>query len=136
MNTRHAPPGSPLRQERFASSYDRGILANLVVKRGNVMESPELRALAWFYQWLSGQPGGLEMAERTCPDGFWKYKAGSFRGAIEDFCLNPHSFVSCYEKPLADFRQQWILRQPNIVETVVSRGVKPPSTKAKHRRQR
>ena len=58
-STRTAKPGSPLRQERFASGYQRGLLANLVAKRCAQIEDDGERAVIWFLQWLSWQPGGI-----------------------------------------------------------------------------
>lgn len=122
-NTRHAAPGGPLRQERFASSYEQGLLANLVAKRCGVIESPEGRAVVWFYQWLSWQPGGLEMAGRACPAHIYRRTACSFRDAVEIFCLSPDCTDGSLWKHLVEFRQQWIRTQPGIVETSVSRAV-------------
>jgi hypothetical protein len=53
-NTRTATPGSPFRPERFASSFERGLLANLVAKRVAVLPAgAAARGLIWFLQWLS-----------------------------------------------------------------------------------
>lgn len=53
-STRHAPPGTPLRQDRFASSPDieRGLLANLVAARCAGL-SREDAELIW---WMQRQP--------------------------------------------------------------------------------
>jgi AAA domain-containing protein len=61
-NTRHAPEGSPLRQERYCSSpaYGRGLMANLVAQRCSVLKSSEDRAVIWFVQILSGTEAGLD----------------------------------------------------------------------------
>jgi hypothetical protein len=58
-STRTARPGSPLRQERWSSSFNKGLLANLVAKRCEQIEDAEGRAVVWFLQWLSWQPGGI-----------------------------------------------------------------------------
>jgi hypothetical protein len=60
-STRTAQPGSPLRQERFASSpeFERGLKANLVAKRAELLESAEDRELIWWIQHESHEPGGL-----------------------------------------------------------------------------
>ena len=58
-STRHAQPGGPLRQERYASSFESGLLANLVAKRVAVIESAEDRALVWFVQWRSWSLGSM-----------------------------------------------------------------------------
>jgi hypothetical protein len=61
-NTRTAPPGSGFRQERFASSpeFERGIMANLVARRCELLTSRSDRQLIWFLQLLSHLQGGLE----------------------------------------------------------------------------
>ncbi|MEI2725631.1 MAG: ATP-binding protein [Verrucomicrobiota bacterium] len=61
-STRHAPPGSPLKQNRYASSpeLETGLLANMVAKRCTVLPRPEDRELIWFVQSLSHQDGGLK----------------------------------------------------------------------------
>ena len=58
-STRTAKPGTPLRQERFASAYRCGLLSNLVAKRCARIEEAHEPAAIWFLQWLSWQPGGL-----------------------------------------------------------------------------
>lgn len=73
-NTRHARAGTSLRQERFASSPElqRGLMANLVVKRTSVLRDAEERKLIWAVQLLSHEEGGLQkLAEellRLWPD--------------------------------------------------------------------
>ena len=71
-STRTAQPGAPFRQERFASSpeFERGLKANLVAKRAELLESDEDRELVWWLQQESHSPGGLralvvEMMERN-----------------------------------------------------------------------
>lgn len=61
-STRTAKPGSPFRQERFASSpeFDRGLKANLVAERARLLDDPEDRELIWFIQSQSLAPGGLD----------------------------------------------------------------------------
>lgn len=60
-NTRHAAPGSELRQGKFASSpeFGEGLLANLVTKRSRATSNIEERRLIQCLQWLSHQEGGL-----------------------------------------------------------------------------
>lgn len=60
-NTRHASPGSELRQGKFASSpeFAEGLLANLVTKRSRVTLNLEERRLIQSLQWLSHRDGGL-----------------------------------------------------------------------------
>ena len=61
-NTRKAEPGSPLRQERWASSeeFERGLLGNLVARRCSVIAGAEDRELVYFLQALSHREGGLD----------------------------------------------------------------------------
>jgi len=49
-NTRKADPGSSFRQERFASSpeFQRGLMANLVARRCELLSRAEDRDLFWF----------------------------------------------------------------------------------------
>lgn len=61
-NTRIAEPGKPLRQERWSSSeeFERGLLANLVARRCQVLKRAEDRELIHFLQLLSHREGGLQ----------------------------------------------------------------------------
>src|ERR1035437_4528179 len=61
-NTRTAKPGTPLRQERWASSeeFERGLLGNLVARRCSALDDPEKRQLVYFLQSLSHREGGIE----------------------------------------------------------------------------
>jgi hypothetical protein len=61
-NTRRAEPGTPLRQERWASSeeFERGLMGNLVARRCSALAGPEGRQLVYFLQSLSHREGGLE----------------------------------------------------------------------------
>ena len=60
--TRHAEPGKPLRQERYASSqeFNRGLMANLVARCAALLDRPEDRELIWTLQYFSHRDGGLE----------------------------------------------------------------------------
>ena len=60
-STRHAPPGTPLKQNRFASSsdIDRGLLANLVALRTQGLQDSAIINLIWWLQAQSHEPGGL-----------------------------------------------------------------------------
>lgn len=60
-STRHAPEGSRLKQERWASSpeFERGLLANLVAKRCRLLRKAEDRLLIWTLQKWSWEEGGL-----------------------------------------------------------------------------
>ena len=60
-NTRKAPPGSGFYQQAFSSSpqFGIGLMANLVARRCEVLDSAEHRELIWFLQLLSHREGGL-----------------------------------------------------------------------------
>jgi len=60
-NTRRAEPGTPLRQERWASSeeFERGLMGNLVARRCSALEDREARQLVYFLQSLSYREGGI-----------------------------------------------------------------------------
>lgn len=111
-STRIAEPGSPFRQERYASSYDRGLLGNLVAKRVAVLEAgSDLRGLIWFVQWLSWQPGGLSAV--PVPE-------------VCRWCLDPHSSLAAADlEALWAFRAAWLkARSDNgYVETAVGKCV-------------
>ncbi|HZV35039.1 MAG TPA: ATP-binding protein [Verrucomicrobiae bacterium] len=61
-NTRHAKTGTPFRQERFASSaeFERGLMANLVAKRCELLTDAADRELVWWLQLRSWQEGGFQ----------------------------------------------------------------------------
>jgi len=63
MNTRHAEDGT-FSQERFCSAeeFSRGILANLVAKRCELLKAPEDRELIWELQLLSHREGFEKLA--------------------------------------------------------------------------
>jgi hypothetical protein len=58
-NTRHAEDDS-FHQERFCSEFCRGLLANIVAKKCDLVSSREDRQLIWSLQLLSHSEGGLE----------------------------------------------------------------------------
>src|SRR5438034_10744029 len=71
--TRHAIPGKPLQQRRFASSPDieRGLLANLVAIKTASLPADEA-AFVWTIHRFSHRPGGLhalanELLARSSP---------------------------------------------------------------------
>jgi hypothetical protein len=89
-NTRHAPAGAPLRQERFCSAvqFDEGLKALPVARRAELIASEDLRALLWFLQFRSlppreegiGRVGGMaRIAEEVFPA---VHDAISSRGGI------------------------------------------------------
>ncbi len=71
-NTRHAEPGSPLNQSRYASSpeLDRGLLGNMVAKRSTVLKNAEDRELIFFVQYISHSEGGLKQFVRELLETF------------------------------------------------------------------
>jgi hypothetical protein len=136
MSTRHAAPGGPLRQERFASSFEQGLLANLVAKRCITIDRAETRAAVWFAQWKSWQPGGLgellrEMRlslglslverENEHEDVVCLDPECSVEGAGEDGGLAP-VFRRDWQQ-LETYRAKWISDRPVHVETSIGRRV-------------
>jgi len=83
-STRHAAPGNPMRQERFASSeeYRTALNGGLVAKRCSVLRhDPELAELLWYVQWrsladvhaISGCNGSVEaLAAELLSEGGWE----------------------------------------------------------------
>jgi len=68
-STRHASPGSPLRQERFSSSpeFELGLMAHLVAKRARLLRDRRDKEIVWWLQWRSHQEGGLDqVASELC----------------------------------------------------------------------
>jgi AAA domain len=146
-NTRYADPGSPLRQERFASSaeFDRGLLGNLVAKRCELLERPEDRNLIWWLQLLSWKPGGLRKIAADLiarfPDRirreeaeYTDSEAGQIAGMLTRLCLDPQchlaaeghlSFLNyaeslCFDKlteSLREFQTEWTNAQRAPVVT-------------------
>ena len=138
-NTRHAAPGSPLRQERFASSFRHGLLANLVAKRCAEIDPPADRAAIWFAQLESWKWGGLEVLAseilRRYPLPEWRVAMAGPRGSIhsdlertlasqlEDLCLNPRSALADVWEALDGQRGEWLSALAPITETSISHRV-------------
>lgn len=62
MNTRRALPGSPFRQERFASSHGSpGLRPNLVAVGLSEIRDTALRRVVWWLQAKSWERGGLDL---------------------------------------------------------------------------
>lgn len=61
-STRYAAEGAPLRQSKWASDeqFNQLINALLAAKRIALVEDPEMRALLWFVQAKSTEPGGIK----------------------------------------------------------------------------
>jgi hypothetical protein len=118
-NTRHAEAGSSPRQERFISSFDRGLLANLVSKRC-VGLSDSAKSAIWFIQLRSWQAGGLEELAREMGRNCSR---SADAGTLEEFCLNPGFPLS----PLCDdvdvARSSWIASRPRCVQTDIGRRI-------------
>jgi len=94
ISTRHAQVGSPLRQERFASSIKQGLLANLVAKRCATIDRLESKAAVWFAQWRSWQPGGLvrllrEMRQTLGLPAIEIDSEPEYVEGLERMCLDP-----------------------------------------------
>ncbi|HYG35761.1 MAG TPA: ATP-binding protein [Clostridia bacterium] len=92
-NTRIAKPGAPLRQERFVSSpeFDRGLMANLVAKRCEVLDQQADRELIWFVQMLSHQKGGLGLLSREL---LAKFPDEIATPAMRKFGMRPGQFYT------------------------------------------
>lgn len=69
-STRTARPGSPFRQERFASSrqFDQGLKANLVARRCELLDMRADREMIWWLQRESHTEGGLTALVRELCD--------------------------------------------------------------------
>ena len=82
-STRHAAPGSPLRQWRWASApeFERGVMANLAAKRCGVLDDASDRELVWFLQLLSRREGGLRA---VVDELFLLYPPDQFRDPTEE----------------------------------------------------
>jgi hypothetical protein len=140
-STRHAPPGGPLRQERFASSFEPGLLANLVAKRCAAIDRPTTKAVVWFTQWQSWQPGGLvrllrELRRALGLPAVEKDSEGDYVKGLQRMCLDPEcSIAEAEQSPgvapvfredwqqLESYRAKWIEALPAHVETSVGRRV-------------
>lgn len=122
-NTRTAKPGTPLRQERFASSYQSGLLANLVAKRCAQIEDASERAAIWFLQWLSWQPGGLAAHVKDIfpADCLKLNPVNELEKELFETCLSselqPHNDPEW--KLAAAYRQRWIQNHSGGVETII-----------------
>src|ERR1039458_1878353 len=97
-STRHAKEGSTLRQERFASSFEQGLLANLVAKRCTAIEQPEARAAIWFAQWRSWSQGGLgrlvhEMRDALKLPAIEQDSLDCYIEGLQMMCLDPQCTV-------------------------------------------
>jgi hypothetical protein len=137
-STLHAKDGSQLRQERFASSFNHGLLANLVAKRCATIDQTESRAAVWFAQWRSWQPGGLVglLHEMRHSLGLCKVESDSeeeYVQGLERMCLDPHcssseegGLVGVYEEDwrhLAAYRSKWVSEMPTLTDTSISQRV-------------
>jgi hypothetical protein len=111
MATRYAKPGEPLNQERYASSYDRGLLGNLVSKRYARLESPVEKQLIWFIQWLSWQPRSPLPLD--------------LRQVAESWCLDPRAALSESQlSQLIEARQEFIRSaSANKVQTTIGKRI-------------
>lgn len=123
--TRHAQPGAPLRQERWASSpaHDRGFKANLVARRCRVVDDANVRELIWFVQACSHERGGLSAlaAELRAVHNYSRYTdVETVVEWLTEFCLNPD------ETPWADFeaelRECAEIRAAKLAGLVVTRA--------------
>jgi len=126
-NTRRASPDSPLRQERYCSSpeFERGLLANLVARRCEVLADREDRELIWFLQYLSHGNGGLKKVANDLlkmrPNHGQNHGAGAgdLDKLLAELCLNPEIKIEAVARPYFPnlFEMLWEYRQRSI-ETV------------------
>jgi len=137
-NTRTAKPGTPPRQERFASSYQSGLLANLVAKRCAQIEDASERAPILFLQMLSWKPGGLapHLREIFPVQDFKNELDEDLEKELFELCLDSYpewvddlisqkwnaSFDRTW-KFAAAYRKLWIENHSGGVETVIGRQV-------------
>ena len=142
-STRYAETGTPLRQERFASSVPRGLLANLVAMRCAEINPPADRAAVWFAQERSWERGGLETLARDMLQRFplaewraWfnetrlsevKAQPGAMACAlaeeIQRLCLDPQCPLAEVWEALDDYRKRWISEIEPHAETSIGRRV-------------
>jgi AAA domain len=138
-STRYAEGGGPLRQERFASSFKHGLLANLVAKRCAEIDPPADRAAIWFAQWQSWQHLGFDLIARDILQKYpltdWRRDANQWNyimpcayfkqmaKSIERLCLDPSGGLAEVWEALDDYRTKWIAGRPVYAETSVSRKV-------------
>ena len=122
-STRTAEPGSPLRQERWASSvaHTQGLKANLVARRCRVVADVATRELIWMVQACSNEVGGLPaMAEELAvigPQARAPEGTKSLVGWLTEFCLNPEtvgtdSFLSALRAYAHERAQRAAARAP------------------------
>lgn len=104
MSIQHAGEGALFRQEKYATSYEKGLLGNLVAAKCSKIEDPEVRALIWFVQEQSWRGGGLSaLAEELMvrdgkinDDPFysrysedWVAMRDCYESELIRLCLNP-----------------------------------------------
>jgi hypothetical protein len=126
-NTRRASPDNPLRQERYCSSpeFERGLLANLVAKRCEVLADRGERELIWFLQYLSHCNGGLRKVANDLwqmrPSNKESHVAGDLDKLLVELCLNPEIKIeaaSCpYFPNLFQILQEYRRRSIEAVRT-------------------
>jgi hypothetical protein len=143
-STRHAKEGSRLRQERFASSFEQGLLANLVGKRCAAIEQPEARAAIWFTQWRSWSQGGLArflsgMHQALKLPAIEPDSMREWVESLQMMCLDPQCGVDgttqedsygdtapVYQEDwahLKSYRSKWVSDLPTLTETSICRRV-------------
>lgn len=91
-NTRHASDPTEFNQERYASAYERGLLANMVAPRCQDEKlRPADRKLIWFVQLLSHREGIDALCERLKKRVQWKpfVRAADDEEEEESDCARP-----------------------------------------------
>jgi len=127
-STRTAKPGTAPRQERFASSFDKGLLANLVAKRCREIRAPHdaqnARAVIWFLQWMSWHPDHWQaVAFEILKISRAKFQKHISPDDLERFCLDPHFFSNEILEYVLAYRAAWIAARLATVQTEISRRV-------------
>lgn len=86
-STRRAAPGTPPRQERFASSpqFEKGLMGNLVARRCEVIADKKQGELIWFLQGLSHELG----LEKVAAELIAKYPERIATRSMQKFGFKP-----------------------------------------------
>jgi hypothetical protein len=136
-STRHAKQGTALRQERYSSGFQQGLLANLVAKRCAEIDPPDDRSAIWFLQWRSWQEKieGIAGAIMNCPAlaEYWRVRSATcgytherlaaLTRAIASLCLDPSSPMAEFHQAVDDYRTKWIKGLPPTVETSIGKQI-------------
>lgn len=135
-NTRRAKPGDPLSQERYASSFQVGLLANLVAKRCAKLRDRTTRDLIWFIQSLSWREDLTDLASEAFCDGEGSESEKKyFEDRLSRFCLDPRRDPGLERNAVKGYRDEWLRSLPAGIETEVTRKVGEALSFAKDERR-